>query len=157
MLRDWTDPQKSQLVSRVVWLVIGTSIFGNFFAAWLAKRVKYRRAIALLCLGYGVSMVATFCVPRTHDNLWLGFTAIGICQGVFALFTMYLPPLFPTLLRTTGAGFCYNISRIAAGLGTVAFGLSAPNGDHRMALLYAGYLFFPAAAIAWLLPELPDE
>ena len=146
------------LVSVVVWLVIGTSIFGNFFAAWLARWLKYRRAIALMCLGYGVSMVATFGVVRTHDQLWLGFTAIGICQGVFALFTMYLPPLFPTLLRTTGAGFCYNISRIAAGLGTVAFGLSAsPSGDHRLALLYAGCLFFPAAAIAWVLPDLSDE
>jgi len=152
----WTDDQKSQLVVRMYWLVIGTSIFGNFFAAWLARWLKYRRAIALLCLGYGLSMVVTFGVPRSHDELWLGFTAIGICQGVFALFTMYLPPLFPTLLRTTGAGFCYNISRIAAGLGTVAFGLSAPNGDHRLALLYAGLLFFPAAAIAWVLPDVSD-
>ena len=47
---------------------------------------------------------------------------IGLCQGLFGLFTMYLPPLFPTLLRTTGAGFCYNFGRIAAGLGTVFFG-----------------------------------
>ena len=38
---------------------------------------------------------------------------------------MYLPPLFPTLLRTTGAGFCYNFGRIVAGLGTVFFGLFA--------------------------------
>ena len=43
---------------------------------------------------------------------------------------MYLPPLFPTLLRTTGAGFCYNIGRIAAGLGTVFFGLFAKVGDY---------------------------
>ncbi|HZY84617.1 MAG TPA: MFS transporter, partial [Gemmataceae bacterium] len=76
---------------------------------------------------------------------------------VFALFTMYLPPLFPTLLRTTGAGFCYNIGRIAAGLGTVFFGLFSKVGDYRLALLYAGLLFLPAAAVAWLLPEAPDE
>src|ERR1035438_8350295 len=74
-------------------------------------------------------------------------------RGMFALFTMYLPPLFPTLLRTTGAGFCYNIGRIAAGLGTVFFGLFATVGDYRMALVYASFLFLPAAAIAWLLPE----
>ena len=29
---------------------------------------------------------------------------------------MYLPPLFPTLLRTTGAGLSYNIGRIAAAI-----------------------------------------
>ena len=47
---------------------------------------------------------------------------IGACQGVFGLFTMCLPPLFPTLLRTTGAGFCYNFGRIVAAAGTVFFG-----------------------------------
>jgi len=156
-LHDWTDAAKGHFVAQMYWLVIGVSIFGNFFAAWLARWLKYRRAIALLCLAYGISMAATFGVARSHDQLWIGFTAIGICQGVFGLFTMYLPPLFPTLLRTTGAGFCYNISRIVAGLGTVAFGLAAPVGDHRLALLYAGCLFFPAAAVAWILPDLADE
>ena len=70
---------------------------------------------------------------------------------------MYLPPLFPTLLRTTGAGFCYNIGRIVAAAGTVFFGLFSQVGDYRLALLYAGFLFLPAAAVALLLPEPPDE
>ena len=79
-----------------------------------------------------------------------------MCQGLFALYTMYLPPLFPTLLRTTGAGFCYNIGRIAAAFGTVFFGLFAKVGDYRLALLYAAFLFLPAAALACLLPEPPS-
>jgi hypothetical protein len=83
--------------------------------------------------------------------------AIGLCQGVFALFTMYLPPLFPTLLRTTGAGFCYNFGRIAAGVGTVVFGLFTKVGDYRLAILYSGFLFLPAAVVAWYLPDTPDE
>ena len=78
-------------------------------------------------------------------------------SGVFALFTMYLPPLFPTLLRSTGAGFCYNFGRIAAGLGTIIFGLFSRVGDYRLALLYAGFLFLPAAAVAWFLPEVTGE
>lgn len=156
-LSDWTDPAKSQLVGRVVWLVMLTSVAGNFIAAALARRLGYRRAITVLCLGYFTAMMATYGIPRTHDRLFLGWASIGICQGVFALFTMYLPPLFPTLLRTTGAGFCYNIGRIAAGLGTVFFGLFSKVGDYRIALLAAGCLFLPAAAIAWRLPELPEE
>jgi hypothetical protein len=96
-------------------------------------------------------------VSLDDENLRYGFTAIRLCQGVFALFTMYLPPLFPTLLRTTGAGFCYNIGRIAAGLGTVFFGLFSRVGDYRLALLYAGFLFLPAAGAAWFLPELTGE
>jgi MFS family permease len=102
-------------------------------------------------------MFATYCIARDYHSLWYGLFAIGLRQGVFALFTMYLPPLFPTLLRTTAAGFCYNIGRIAAGLGTVFFGLFSKVGDYRLALFYAGFLFLPAAAFAWLLPEPPDE
>jgi hypothetical protein len=85
--------------------------------------------------------------------LWSILAAIGVCQGVFALFTMYLPPLFPTLLRTTGAGLCYNIGRVAAAFGTVFFGMFAPVGDYRLAMLYAGFLFVPAGIVAWFLPE----
>jgi MFS family permease len=152
-LSSWTDSEKSQLVSKVVWLVTLASVAGNFLAALLARWLKYRRAISYLCLAYFLSMLATYNTSIDHENLWYGFTAIGLCQGVFALFTMYLPPLFPTLLRSTGTGFCYNIGRIAAGLGTVFFGLFSRVGDYRLALLYAGFLFLPAAAIAWFLPE----
>ncbi len=156
-LSDWSDGEKSQLVGRFVWLVMFSSIAGNFLAALIARWFKYRVAISGLCVAYFISMFATYCVARDHHSLSYGFAAIGLCQGVFALFTMYLPPLFPTLLRTTGAGFCYNIGRIAAGLGTVVFGLISKVGDYRLALFYAGFLFLPAAAFAWLLPEPPDE
>ena len=91
--------------------------------------------------------------PSYHALVWFWFPAIGFFSGVFGLFTMYLPPLFPTLLRTTGAGFCFNIGRIAAAFGTVYFGRYAHLGDFRHALLYAGFLFVPAMIVALLLPE----
>jgi MFS family permease len=99
-------------------------------------------------------MVGAFVVERDHRVLvafWL--PAIGFASGVYGLFTMYLPPLFPTLLRTTGAGFSYNIGRLAAALGTVLFGLLAPVGDFRQALLLDGFLFLAAAALALTLPD----
>ena len=156
-LNGWTEPDKSRLAITAFWLVMLTSVVGNFLAGWLARWLKNRRAIALLCLGYFLAMFATYYAPVEHEYLLYGFVAIGLCQGVFALFTMYLPPLFPTLLRTTGAGFCFNIGRIAAGLGTVFFGLFTKVGDYRLALFYAGFLFLPAAAIALLLPETAEE
>jgi MFS family permease len=156
-LSGWSDADKSRLVSKFVWLVMVSSIVGNFLAALLARWLQYRRAIALLCLGYFLSMLATYAAPLAPETLGYGFAAIGLCQGVFALFTMYLPPLFPTLLRTTGAGFCYNIGRIAAGVGTVVFGLFSKVGDYRLALFWAGFLFLPAAVIALFMPELPHK
>lgn len=153
----WSEAEKGHLISKAVWLVMIMSIVGNFCAAALARWLRYRRAIAGLCLGYFAAIFLTYYIPRGHEQLWYGFVAIGLCQGLFGLFTMYLPPLFPTLLRTTGAGFCYNIGRIAAGLGTVFFGLFSHVGDSRLAILFAGFLFVPAALIAWLMPDAPEE
>ena len=152
---DWTDAAKNQLALTAMALVMVTSIAGNFLAGAIASRIGYRPAVVAMFLAYFASMMFGYGVARELGGMWVWLAAIGICQGVFALFTMYLPPLFPTLLRTTGAGFCYNIGRIAAAAGTVYFGSYSKAGDYRLALLYAGFLFLPAAAFALLLPELP--
>jgi hypothetical protein len=78
---------------------------------------------------------------------------VGFFSGVFGLFTMYLPPLFPTLLRTTGAGFCNNIGRLSAAAASVIFGWVAPVGDYRLALLVAGVPVLGAALWAIKLPD----
>ena len=157
-LVSWTVPQREKLVANAFFLVIFVSIAGNFVAGALAKWFGYRRGIAIMCLGFFSAMFLTFAQPRAYSELfWFWFPAVGFFSGVFGLFTMFLPPLFPTLLRTTGAGFCYNIGRIAAACGTIIFGLFAKVGDFRMALLYASFLFLPAAAVAWWLPEPPGE
>jgi hypothetical protein len=153
----WTDAQRTALVGRAFILIMVSSIAGNFLAAAVARRLGYRRSIALAFLVYFISMSATYYRPRTHDEMWIPLAIIGASSGVFALFTMYMPPLFPTLMRTTGAGFCYNIGRIAAAAGTVFFGLYSQVADYRLALWYAAFLFVPASGVALLLPEPPDE
>lgn len=152
-LASWTAPEKQKLVTKAFFLVIAVSIAGNFFASWLAKMMGYRKAILICFTGFIASFLATYAVTRTVSELlfWLPF--IGFFSGVFGLFTMFLPPLFPTLLRTTGAGFCYNIGRIVAAAGTVVFGIYSGVSDLRTALLVVGVLFIPAMIIAFFLPE----
>src|SRR5678816_145389 len=109
-------------------------------------------------LGFFLAMAGTFAVERPWPTLvWFWFPLVGFFSGVFGLFTMYLPPLFPTLLRTTGAGFCYNIGRIAAALGTVYFGTMGKVGDYRLTLFYAAFLFLPAAVAVCFMSEPADE
>jgi MFS family permease len=151
---DWTDGQRSALASSGLAIVMTASIVGNFIAGYLAKLVGFRLALALMCVAYFAAMCGTYGEPHDHTQMYWWLIAPGLSQGVFALFAMYLPPLFPTLLRTTGAGFCYNIGRLAAAFGTVYFGSFSREGDYRLALFYSGFLFLPAAAIGLLLPEL---
>jgi MFS family permease len=150
-----TDPgEVTRIVSASFFVLNAMAIVGNFGAGWLARVLGNRRAIVVFLAGLGVGIIAAFVVPRSVNSLaFFWFPLAGFFSGVFALFTMYLPPLFPTLLRTTGAGFCYNIGRIAAAVCTIVFGLLAPVNDYREALLYAGALALVASAWSWMLPE----
>ena len=100
---------------------------------------------------YGASSFIAYSQDWSLVANYRWFTLIGVWQGVFALFTMWLPPLFPVLLRTTGAGFCYNAGRLAAAAGSIYFGIFARINDYRHALLYSSVLFVVASlAVPWM-------
>jgi predicted MFS family arabinose efflux permease len=136
----------------MTWIMV-TSIIGNFVAALMARSLGYRTSIVAMFIVYGLTMLWCYHVDRTMAAMWPFLLTIGLCQGVFGLFTMYLPPLFPVLVRTTGAGFCYNFGRIAAAVGTVSFIWFS---DYRSALMGAGALFLLAAVVAAFLPDRND-
>jgi len=56
--------------------------------------------------------------------------------GVFGSFTYYLPELFPTRLRGTGAGFCYNIGRVIAAAGPLLVSRAAGSLESAMQALF---------------------
>jgi predicted MFS family arabinose efflux permease len=146
------------LVATTFAWVIASSIAGNFFAGWLARCLGFRPALVLMFAGFAVTMAGAFGVEHgvaALTRFWL--PAVGFWSGVFGLFTMFLPPLFPTLLRTTGAGFCYNIGRIAAAAGTVFSGAITAGGNFRLTLLGVGGLFVVAALVAAVMPDRPAE
>ena len=146
------------LVSAAFFTFNAASIVGNFGAGWLAKKFGNRRAIVVMFVGLGSGIFGAYVVPRGFGALaWFWLPIGGFFGGVFGLFTMYLPPLFPTLLRTTGAGFCYNIGRIAAAAAAVIFGIFAPVGDMRGALLWVSAIAAAAALCSCWLPERTHE
>lgn len=147
-------PEATRLVSAAFFLMIVVSMLGNFVAGAVAKALGFRPAIVLMLAGLFAAMAGAFAVPRGFPALaWFWVPLVGLFSGVFGIFTMYLPPLFPPLLRTTGAGFSYNIGRAAAALASVLFGLTAPVGDYRVALLWSSLLALAAALAGLGLPE----
>lgn len=144
--------QNRAAVHALTVLMLG-SICGNFIAGWIAQKLGYAKAIAILFVLYGTTMAITFMQPWSYQMTMFLFVLLGAWAGVFGLFTMCLPPLFPTLLRTTGSGFCYNFGRLAAAGGTVFFGFFNKVDQPGLALLYASVLFVPAAVLALFLPE----
>src|SRR6185503_19818004 len=66
----WTPAQKSQLAAKAMYLVMVTSICGNFFASLLARWIGYRWTIALMSFAYFVSMCGAYGVARDHETLF---------------------------------------------------------------------------------------
>ena len=153
-----SKPEINRLVSTTFAAVIGISIVGNFFSGWLARRIGFRNALVLMFLGMAFTLWGAFAEVRSAyalSRFWM--PAVGFWSGVFGLFTMFLPPLFPTLLRTTGAGFCYNFGRIAAAAGTVFSGAITAGGNFRQTLFAIGFLALVAALAAPFMPAHPPD
>ena len=79
-------------------------------------------------------------------------------QGIHAGYAVYFPELFPTHLRATGAGFCFNTGRILAA--PVLIWLSAwmkATMDLPLAITYLGGFFLLGLVFVALLPETKDQ
>jgi MFS family permease len=119
----------------------------------LADRFGRRAAFGLMCLGSLVMLPVTFLAPRSYLHVLLLLPLLGYFNnGIFSGFPIYLPELYPTRLRATGAGFCFNVGRVLASVGPFLTGwlVTALGGFGRaasaIALIYlAGLCLLPFA------------
>jgi MFS family permease len=80
-------------------------------------------------LASGIAVLAAFGLPLEPPARLFMYFPIGLTVfGVFGAFTYYLPELYPTRLRGTGAGFCYNAGRLIAAAGPFLVGAIASRG-----------------------------
>jgi MFS family permease len=116
-------PEISRLVSYASMILIAGSLPGYFIIGWLMEHWGRRPAFLVFYLGAFVSILIIFMGGWSYNTmLWL-FPLVGLTtMGVYAGFPIYLPELFPTHLRGTGSGFCFNIGRVVAAFGPLATG-----------------------------------
>jgi len=92
-------------------LIIG-SFIGYLVGAWLADRVGRRNLFLIFSLGAIVLILIYTQVPLSNDILWLlGFPLGFFASGYFSGMGAFLTELYPTRLRGSGQGFCYNFGR----------------------------------------------
>jgi MFS family permease len=122
-LKDVDDAMRTTYVSYAtimlnVGALVGYLSFGPL-ADWLGRRATF----ALMCLGSLLMVPATFLVPSSYAHLMVVLPVLGFFNnGIFSGFPIYLPELFPTWLRATGAGFCFNAGRVLASAGPFVTG-----------------------------------
>ncbi|MEI6195056.1 MAG: MFS transporter [Verrucomicrobiota bacterium] len=155
-LPDMQGLQESHLASYVSYatmLLNAGAIAGYLSFGPLADRFGRRWAFALMCLGSMVMLPATFLTPHSYVQVLILLPLLGFFNnGIFGGFPIYLPELYPTRIRATGAGFCFNIGRALASVGpfvtgylVMAFG-NFGRAASAVALIYlVGLLILPFA------------
>jgi MFS family permease len=121
------------------WVKIATNSFnlggliGTLLTIPAAKLLGRKKMFFIYYLLSAAAIMATFKLPMDpHQRLYMYF-AIGVTVfGVFGSFTYYLPELFPTRLRATGAGFTYNTGRLIAAAGPFLVGSIAASGANAL-------------------------
>jgi MFS family permease len=141
-----------------------TAAFAGYVVSGIVSDRVGRRVniigFAVLCL---VSLVPFLLLPLNNAGMLvagapLGFFSAGIPGGLGAWFA----ELFPTEVRGSGQGFCYNLGRIVSAAFPAAVGfLSAEIGLAASIAVFAGAAYLLAVVAACCLPEtrtagLPD-
>jgi MFS family permease len=126
----------------------------------LCVRIGRKRAFAWMMIGACLIVPITCFAPKTYGQLLallpvFGFFTLGIHAG----FAVYFPELFPTRLRATGAGFCFNVGRTVAAtmLFFSAWLKARPGMDLRLAISLLGLLFLAGLVVLCFLPETKDK
>lgn len=153
----WNDkPRVEELVMRLTFYYAMVNIVGNFAATYLARAIGYRKALILFLVGGAGSMLIGYWSPPNLANIYWVWGAIAFfALGVFGVFPLYVPALFPTLARTLGAGICYNTGRVVAGVGVIYGGvISGKAGGPPGAIWWIALLYIPAVVLAAFMPEI---
>lgn len=134
---------------------VGAILFGPL-AAWLGRR----KAFAFAMVAGAVIVPATWYLPQTYWQLLLLLPFYGcLTFGFHAGFALYFPEMFPTRLRGTGTGFCFNGGRLlAAGVLTLSGWLkSRPGVELRQAAAWLSVIYLFGLVCIVFLPETKGE
>ena len=135
-------------------LIIG-SFAGYLVGAWLADRIGRRNLFLIFSLGAIAVVLIYTQVSLSNELLWvLGFPLGFFASGYFSGIGAFLTELYPTRLRGSGQGFCYNFGRGIGALFPFLVGaLSASTSLANAIAIFAvaAYALFFIAAFA--LPE----
>jgi MFS family permease len=120
----------------------------------ISQRIGRRPAFLLYHLGAIAIALLIFQGIRGFAALLIALPVFGfLTLGMHAGYAIYFPELYPTRLRGTGAGFCFNAGRIIAapilfltGRMQYAWGFSLTESCSWLSLLYLlGVLILPLA------------
>jgi MFS family permease len=146
-----TDVQQQR--GDTMMILAGGGIIGSFFSGWIVNAIGLRKTM-LMC--FAVCFVMAFVVFKLNTTVTVATFAemallvffFGISQGALAV---YIPALFPTSVRASATGFCFNVGRLFTG--TVVFFIGALVtllGGYGNAVFIFSFIFIIGFIATWL-------
>jgi MFS family permease len=163
LLKQLNDPDWSSK-SKIAFGFIQTAGAGAGMLAFgpISARLGCKRTFVIMHLAALVMTPIICWLPSTLGSYSLLLMLLPVfgffAQGIHAGYAAYFPALFPTHLRATGSGFCFNTGRILAA--PVLIWLSAwmkATYDLRLAVSVLGSFFLLGLLFLLFLPETKDQ
>ena len=108
-----------------IMILASGGLMGSFFSGWIENAIGLRKTMMMcftVCFAFAflVFKLSTSVSVITFIELAVLAFFFGISQGALAV---YIPLLFPTVVRASATGFCFNVGRLFTG--TVVFFIGA--------------------------------
>lgn len=120
------DENKAGQLRGTTMMVLALSgLIGSMVSGWIVNRIGLRKTLMLCFTACFIMTAVVFKLNKVVSNSTLAEMGIlafffGISQGAFSV---YIPYLFPTAIRASATGFCFNIGRLFTA--TVVFFIGA--------------------------------
>ena len=138
------------------WLIVLQigAFFGYVTFGWIADRIGRRPAFTLFMIAAtAVVPIFAFGARSVVTLLVIGPLVGYFAHGYFSMFGAMLAELFPTRIRASAQGFCYNTGRLASAAAPYAIGVAATKYGLGFAIACDAVFFGLGAILIWLLPE----
>jgi MFS family permease len=167
LLANWVHqllpPERQAAAGRItseMFLLFGAGGLAGYIGVIGINEILSRRwAYAVIIAGSALVVFVTFTQISTMTELLWFVPVYGFfVQGGVGFIAAYLPELFPTSIRATGQGFCWNSARAIASLGPFVSGTlvgalgSVPAAGRLMACVY-----LVGIVAIWFGPEMKGQ
>ena len=138
------------------WLIVLQlgAFCGYVSFGWIADRIGRRPAFTLFMIAAtAVVPIFAFGARSAMTLLFIGPLVGYFAHGYFSLFGAMLAELFPTRIRASAQGFCYNAGRLVSAGAPYAIGTAAATYGLGFSIAVDAVFFALGAVLIWLLPE----
>jgi MFS family permease len=163
---------KGSTLPVIDYVVISTAlgaILATLITPFIADKLGRRVTYTILCAAALAASLGFFRinVPFVGDAVPTSLIATafllgGITASFYGFFPLYFPELFPTSVRATGQGFCFNFGRLIAAIGALQLGnlMLLFNGEKVTAVQSAANaysvlscIYLVGMVLVWFAPE----